>query len=266
METLSVTGNPSPGGPGGSPRLAPLTDRPAPRAAQGSWSREPEALRAPGRRRGRAGPAAAVIDGADAQRAREETGPGGGRSGDAPRRKGEAGVGGGKRGRRRGGGRLRGVPGGRAETGAGSLEWVGGGGRNFGEPVAGSAGGPRPTPGHHAPRRTRFGEGGRVYPELAGGMGTFGRSRTPLKDLAFPADRALPPPPGLGPERSSRERGREEGREAGGLWQGPRADAPESDASGRTPPFLPLLPRPTAPRTHPPGPRALGPGPAGTQT
>lgn len=72
--------------------------------------------------------------------------------------------------------------------GGGSLE----GGRNFGEPLAGSAGCPRPTPGHHAPLGATV-CGGRVYPALASGMGKFGLSRTPLKDSACPADRALPP-------------------------------------------------------------------------
>lgn len=66
------------------------------------------------------------------------------------------------------------------------------GGRNFGQPLAGSAGCPRPTPGHHAPLGATA-CGGRFYPELASGMGKFGLARTPLQDLAFPAGRALPP-------------------------------------------------------------------------
>lgn len=52
METLSVTSNPSPGGPGGSPRPAPLTDRPAVRKAEGGRRQEPEALLEPARLRG----------------------------------------------------------------------------------------------------------------------------------------------------------------------------------------------------------------------
>lgn len=55
METLSVTGNPSPGGSGGSPRPAPLTDRRAQRKAEGGPRREREVLQEPGRRRGPGG-------------------------------------------------------------------------------------------------------------------------------------------------------------------------------------------------------------------
>lgn len=88
METLSVTGNPSPGGPGGSPRPAPLTDRRAPLGGRPETRRR--LSKAGEEVRAGLGLAAAVIDGADAgnkEGAGSGWGGGGGRRGSARRRK-----------------------------------------------------------------------------------------------------------------------------------------------------------------------------------
>lgn len=109
-------------------------------------------------------------------------------------------------GRRKGGGLFKGVPGGRGWRG---VEGASTGKKLWAAFLKAPPGAPRLHSESSGPAQGRC-LPGRFCPGDAGETGEFGRARAPLKDLAFPADSSPPPSKELGPERSTRDKGREE--------------------------------------------------------